>query len=79
MVRIAQCMRFSHIFSSLFHYSGHLCTIGACDHYAPTRKTLAVHTRTYPGLPENRKRQLSDEFREATSPPKKRKSSIYSF
>ena len=62
MIRTSHCMSFLYMFSSLFHYLGHLCTIGACDHYAPTRKVIAVHARTCPGLPENRKRQLCYEF-----------------
>ena len=81
MARKPLCMslHFLYKFSSLFYYSGHLCTIGACDHYAPTREALSVHARTCPGLPEKRKRQLCDEFRDTTPPPKKRKTSIYSF
>ena len=40
MARKPLCMslHFLYKFSSLFYYSGHLCTIGACDHYAPTRE-----------------------------------------
>ena len=58
MARTPLCMslRFLYIFSSLFYYSGHLCTIGACDNYAPTREAFSVHARTCPGLPENRKK-----------------------
>ena len=52
MARTPLCMslHFLYIFSSLFYYSGHLCTIGACDHYAPTPEALSVHARTCPGL-----------------------------
>ena len=81
MVRTPLCtsLHFCIYFLSLFGYSGHLCTIGACDHYATTREALAFHARTCPGLPGNQKRQLCDEFIDTTPPPKKRKSSSYSF
>ena len=77
MARTPLCMslHFLYKFSSLIYYSGHF----ACDHYAPTRDALSVHARTCPGLPENRKRQLCDKFRDTTPPPQKRKTSIYSF
>ena len=64
MARTPLCMslHFLYKLSSLFYYSGHLCTIGACDYYAPTREALSVHARTCPGLPEKRKRQISTYF-----------------
>ena len=47
-------------------YSGNLCTIGTCDLYALTPEALTVHARVCPALPEYRKRQLCDEFRDKT-------------
>ena len=72
-----------HIFCIYFHRCFITQVISAqsvlATREAPTREALAVHARTCPGLPENRKRQLCDEFRDTTPPPKKRKTSIYSF
>ena len=49
LARTHLCMglHFLYKFSSLFYYSGHLCTIGACDHYAPDTDNRILYTELF--------------------------------